>query len=342
MKARSLNLDILFDEGQAFRDYLLHVPNVLFGVPCFLDALYRLLDVRGTGETLEDNLKKIVYDLRMPMRMNLNDRFYSDTVDWYHFGMAKHKYFCTSCGYEMIDEFFTTQYIQAPSHDKICAGCQLQSFLDRQHQHLLVEKRRCLDALFPHHDGKGFNQDVPIPKNGNTVIRPKTTRTEAPPSPPFQMVDGAIIRPPYVKPFVRDQKIFSDGLHDLPTLQYIAADKAGLVLWRAFETKCHHVECLALFCWPSDRPEKTGRKRIFLFEIPRHPRFPGQARPLGQVGEARGSVEISFRASHTFASALQVHLEMVKKGFQPGDSPDKVVDRARVELFEENCEKAFW
>ena len=349
MKARSLNLDLLFDDGQAFRNYLLHVPNVPFGVPCFLDALYRLLDVQGTGEAQEDNLKKIVYDLRMPVRMNLNDKFDSDKVDWYHLEMAKHKHFCNSCGYEMLDEFFTTQDMRAPPHVRICAGCKLQSFLDRQPQHLLVEKRRCLDALFPHHDGKAFNQDVPIPKNGNTAIRLKTTRTEAPPSPPLQLVDDSICRPRYVKPFVRDQKIPHDGLQGLPTLQYIAADEASGVLWRAFETMSHHLDALR-FSVGLLIDQNGHNSNVYSFLRSRGiPAWVGKPDHWdeGQVGEARTRDDAcfgvsGFRVSHTFASALQVHLEMVKKGFQPGGSPDEVADRARVELFEKNCEEAFW
>lgn len=45
MKARPLNLELLFDEHQALRGYLVHISNVPFGVPCFLDALCRLMDI---------------------------------------------------------------------------------------------------------------------------------------------------------------------------------------------------------------------------------------------------------------------------------------------------------
>lgn len=341
MKAQSLKLDVLFEEKAALRDFLAHIPNMPFGVPCFLDALYRLISIKEV-EDADNERKQAIYDLRMPVRMHLNDKFKDDSHNWYHLQMAKDKYFCTSCGYEMLDDFFTYHGIIAPPDSRVCAGCFLQQFLDEERHHLLAEKKGCVDALFPNHDGRAFNMDVPVPKNGHVVLRLTTTKTKAPPAPMIQVQsDGKIHRPQYIRPFVRDHKRHGDGLHGLPTLQQLA-EEGSAPLWRNFRRNCYQLDA---FCFTvrllvdqqRQRPEEMVISRIQ--DI--YPLSRGKPDHWEERQKPRNE---KYRESHTFATALQKHLEMVERGFQPGvgRGPGKAVDEIRMNLFKENKEKSFW
>ena len=170
MKARTMKLGLLFDKGKAFCDYLHQVPSFPLAVPMFLDALHRYMEVRD-----ERSKKKVIYDLLKPVRLGLERHMDHDWPHWYTAIMGKNLVFCSSCGYETLEEFYSASARDMQPCVRVCAGCTLQRWLDDEDDHLKEYKKQILDTLYPNWSGSKFNKDAPMPQMANGIIKLRST-----------------------------------------------------------------------------------------------------------------------------------------------------------------------
>lgn len=234
MKAKAMKLDLLFSKGNAFCDFLFKVPNYSLAVPSFLDAMFRLVDLqlkkkRGT----QNEHKQLVYDLLKPVRIDLEKNISHDWPHWYTKIMGKYLVFCSSCGYEMLEEFFTAASRNSQPHTRVCAGCLLQLKLDDEGDHLKKKKAATLTTLFPEWDGRSFNHDAPLAAAARGIISLKPTVSECR-APPALIVNnhGDVFQPPFEQPLVRNNKIHFDSLQNLPSLADLVGNSKAVKLWR--------------------------------------------------------------------------------------------------------------
>lgn len=219
MKAKAMNIGLLFSPGKAFLEYLSRVPNYPWAVPGFLDGLYRYLEIDESKPDAESQRRMAIYDFLKPVRLGLEFYMESDWPKWYMQDMGKHLVFCSSCGYKTFQEFFSAESRHSAPHTRICAGCILQCWLDEETDHLKHRKRGALDKLCPDWDRSAFNHDAPILDKGKGLIQLQSTKSVRP-APPGLVVgaNGFVRQPRYQEPLVRDNKIHFDSLRGLPKL----------------------------------------------------------------------------------------------------------------------------
>ncbi|RCI12299.1 hypothetical protein L249_0276 [Ophiocordyceps polyrhachis-furcata BCC 54312] len=317
MKAKALRLGLLFDKGMAFRDFLYTAPNYSLAVPVFLDALYRISDLRYENRTgKEDEFKQAMYDLVKPVRLGLELPDH-DAERWYPKILGKYLVFCSSCGYEMLEEFFTAAVrSDAPPHRRLCAGCILSRRLDREDDHLKQRKMQVLNHLFPKHEAKCFNQDAPLGYEAAGLIRLKTREVERPPSPPVVVnADGHPYQPAYREALVRDNKVCLDSLQNLPSLGDIVQGEEFKTMWYNAFGDGHYVDMYSRLCrrlCDESRDEeaqdiKTTRKvdmrRRVDGGMPDHPEERQPPKPVGVM------------ASHSFSSVIELETYVYDKGW---------------------------
>lgn len=231
MKARAMKLDLLFTKGQAFCDYLYNVPNYTLAVASFLDALHRYVDLQHRTNPSVNELKQAMYDLLKPVRLGL-EVVENDWPHWYTSIMGDYLIFCSSCGYEMLQEFFTALSRCGRPLTRVCAGCTLQRLLDVEPDHLKREKKCVLDSLFPEHNGLQFNKDAPLGQGARGLVRLESTVSKRPAPPPVTVNDdGGQHRPQYIEPLLRDNKIQFDSLQRLPDLGELVGNPRFAKKW---------------------------------------------------------------------------------------------------------------
>ncbi|KJZ71549.1 hypothetical protein HIM_09087 [Hirsutella minnesotensis 3608] len=243
MKARAMKIDLLFTKGKAFCDFLYSVPNYSLAVATFLDGLYRYADLarpkRGKAKS-QNAMRQALYDLLKPVRLGL-ENVEQDWPKYYRDIMGEYLLFCASCGYEMLQEFFTTLVRRdARPQSRICAGCILRRRLDLEADHLKQDKVEILNNLFPSHSGTEFNREAPLLKGVGSLLRLKST-TSIRPAPPGMVVDneGNLYQPQYMQPLVRDRKVHFDCLHGLPSLGDVVGSKKR---WLTVTNRCHKLD----------------------------------------------------------------------------------------------------
>ncbi|PHH83441.1 hypothetical protein CDD82_757 [Ophiocordyceps australis] len=221
MKAKRMRLD-LFDKGKAWRDFLSRVPNYSLAVPVFLDALYRQVDWQAQKKEMRSQKieNEIIFDLLKPVRLGLDhNNAYREEYRGSPCEIAF--WFCASCGYEMLSQFFCREYHGARPTSRFCAGCDLQSVLDREEDHLKQAKLAVLQTLFPDWRPRDFNPDAPLAVASTGIIKLKSVATE----PPLESVaererglefDDSML--------VRDYKSHDDSLQGLPSLQQVVGE----------------------------------------------------------------------------------------------------------------------
>ncbi|POR32752.1 Uncharacterized protein TPAR_07077 [Tolypocladium paradoxum] len=244
MKAKAMKLDLLFSKGNAFCDFLFKVPNYSLAVPSFLDAMYRLVDLQRKKKLGTDNERKqVTYDLLKPVRIDLEKGISHDWPHWYINIMGKYLVFCSSCGYEMLEEFFTAAARNSQPHTRVCAGCLLQLRLDDEGDHLKTKKTTTLTTLFPDWDGKCFNSDAPLAAAARGIISLKSTVSERP-APPALMLNnqGDVFQPQFEQPLVRDNKIHWDSLQNLPSLADLVGNAEAAKLWRTVDHQSNNLD----------------------------------------------------------------------------------------------------
>ncbi|KAF4591983.1 ribosomal protein L36 [Ophiocordyceps camponoti-floridani] len=248
MKSRALSIDLLFDKGKAFRDFLYRTPQYSLAVLVFLDALYRISDLRRTKSDNPHHLREAMYDLLKPVRVDL-EKSEHDWPEYYSHIMGQCLYFCSSCGYEMLEEFFTSKQRQRPPHQRACAGCILTRGLEFETDHLKQEKILVLDHLFPMHNEKDFNKDAPLGYEARGLLRLRTKETTRPPPPPIVVNNlGFPYQPNFEHVMVRDSKIHFDSVQNLPTLGELIKDRVCKDRWIKALNESNYVDMYSRLC----------------------------------------------------------------------------------------------
>ncbi|KAG6201818.1 hypothetical protein E4U35_005592 [Claviceps purpurea] len=239
MKAKRMKLGLLFDQDKAFCTYLNHVPNYPLAVPTFLDAMYRYAEVRH-----EPSRQTILYDLLKPVRLGLERYMDQDWLNYYSNVMGKHMVFCSSCGYETLEEFYSSFALHVPHpHRRRCAGCTLQRWLDGEVDHLKAQKRQILDTLFPDWHGSDFNPDAPVLSSMTGLLRLESTESVRPDVPRLLLdSNGEMYCPRIKEAFVRDNKSHLDSLQQLPSLSELLHGLGSVERWGHVDNKCNNLD----------------------------------------------------------------------------------------------------
>ncbi|KPM38617.1 hypothetical protein AK830_g7966 [Neonectria ditissima] len=221
LKARQMNIGLLFDEDKAFRKYLSQLPLLPLAVECFLDGVHRYCKASQTDQGVARNrfdLREAMYDLLKAVRLGMEDLRH-DWPDWYGCQMGKNLVFCSSCGYDMPEEFFTNSAREARPYTRVCAGCMLRYTMETEDEHQKPEHFDILTSIFPNWMGDRFNQDAPLDPAAEGLFRLRTTKSIRPPPPPLQInAAGHVFQPQFEHPLVRDNKYSRDSLEMLPSL----------------------------------------------------------------------------------------------------------------------------
>ncbi|KAG5997227.1 hypothetical protein E4U52_004660 [Claviceps spartinae] len=239
MKAKRMKLGLLFDQDKAFCTYLNQIPNYPLAVPTFLDAMYRYADARH-----EPSRQTILYDLLKPVRLGLERYMDQDWSNYYSNVMGKHMVFCSSCGYETLEEFYSQFALHVPHpHRRRCAGCTLQRWLDGEVDHLKTQKRQILDTLFPDWHGTDFNQDAPVLSSMTGLLRLQSTKSVRPDVPRLLLdSNGEMYCPKIKEAFVRDNKSHLDSLQHLPSLSELLHGLGSVERWAHVYSKCNNLD----------------------------------------------------------------------------------------------------
>lgn len=176
IKAQSMGLKLLFDKDGAFMKYLIRIPNVPLGVPCFLDGLYRYLDLAKTQQAESAEMKKALFDMLKPVCIDVDRRWEdeSSVARWYRDAMGKEQSNCTVCGFSTLPQFFEH------GCNQMCAVCHLALNMRKQRPDFM-DAMACPKTLYEH--VKKFkklegNDEAPIPKYAAGLLK----RVKAPDS----------------------------------------------------------------------------------------------------------------------------------------------------------------
>ncbi|PTB77931.1 hypothetical protein M440DRAFT_1227912 [Trichoderma longibrachiatum ATCC 18648] len=221
MKAKAMELGQLFEKHGALMDWLAKVPNVPLGPYCFLDALYRYLEVGDEDPGRDDKRTQATYDLLKPIRVALEP---SVSLDWpvYYTKQMGRKYFCSSCGYETFRELFPTRATWLPRYRRTCGACEMQAALDEENDHCKAWRLDLLDIICPLWQRRKFNMDAPLYSNGAGLISLESTETNR---------ESHLAPELHNMPLIRDNKRNWDSLVGLPSLENIAKGSITAGLW---------------------------------------------------------------------------------------------------------------
>ncbi|KAF4344646.1 hypothetical protein FBEOM_1387 [Fusarium beomiforme] len=222
LKARKMGIRLLMDRDAALMKYLSDLPMLPGLIFEFLDGLYRYLDLKEVKSKDKTAVKRAMYDMIKAVRTGLEEPVYKSTSDPSDFVLQKvHSFFCQSCGYKMLDIFFSDWQTHLPEHRRTCTGCDLQACLDKQSDHLKQQKQDLMGHFLEKDwDPKGFNLDAPVHGDGRLLLSLHTRKTTRDPPPPMVVTpDGDFYQPPYEMQLVREDKQSNDCLQGLPSLQ---------------------------------------------------------------------------------------------------------------------------
>lgn len=229
LKAKAMGMRLLFDKDKAFCEYLWRIPQLPLSMAGFLDGLYRYIDLKEPhGSSAK---QKALYDLLKPVRLGL-EPLKEDWPKWYNHTMGKCTAFCSSCGNEMLQDFFSMDQRLGQPRYRICAGCTLRKWLDGEVDHGKQDKRDCLKLLFPAWKPNKFNHEARMDSRGRDLLRLKTKTEVQPAPPPLQVnANGHVFQPAFNYELVRDNKVVEDSLQDLPGLRELADDNLYAMHW---------------------------------------------------------------------------------------------------------------
>ncbi|KHN96747.1 uncharacterized protein MAM_05303 [Metarhizium album ARSEF 1941] len=309
MKTKKMNLDLLFDKDEAFCEYLGRVPLPPLAVPTFLDALHRYMEVKDGGPKRE-----VIYDLVKPVRLGLDRHMDRDWQNGYMLTLAQNLVFCSSCGYETLEEFYSAAARETQPHRRVCAGCTLQRWLDEEDDHLKSYKKQALDTLYPKWKGLGFNHDAPMPRAAKAIIKLRCTTSERPDT-NHTTVDGegAMYTRQVMLDLLRDNKVHWDSLADLPTLSELLDDGKT---WGHFYNKCNNLDvyCRAVRC--AAEQGEGGEEGNSL----RRSRFDGGVPDTAEELQPSSSL-VRGVPCHDIASAVMFHAGLTAKGWGAREKP---------------------
>ncbi|KAJ4311359.1 hypothetical protein N0V84_010487 [Fusarium piperis] len=219
LKAKRMNIQLLMDRDRALMTYLSKLPLVPLQVFGFLDGLYRYLDLMAARSADKNAVQQAMYDILKPVRIGL-EPMENDWPNFYCHEMGQTMMFCSSCGYEYLEDFFTQSGRSARPHSRVCAACTLRLWLDEEPDNGKRDGKEIWEPFFPKWKRAEFNADAPLHQHGKDLIQLKSTEEVRPFPPPPQIdAQGNVFRPPFTEPLVRDGKIHNDSLQNLPTLR---------------------------------------------------------------------------------------------------------------------------
>lgn len=245
IKARSMGIELLFEEDKAFRRYLSQLPLLPLAVERFFTGLerhreagfvYNGIDFSNFDAdfTARTRLAKWeahegMYDALKAVRLGV-ENICRDWPHWYGHVMGANLVFCSSCGHEMVEEFFLEASRGARPETRVCAGCLLRKQMDGEVNHQRQDVLRTLTILFEAWNGYEFNKDAPLEYGLDAMFRLKSTGTVRAPGPLMYVnVNGHLAQPHHMHALVRDNKIHKDSLQNLPTLEgLLHANTEGL------------------------------------------------------------------------------------------------------------------
>ncbi|CAH0029484.1 unnamed protein product [Clonostachys rhizophaga] len=299
LKSRAMNLKLLFDRDSPFRDFLFQVPNLPFGVPCFLDALYRYVDIQGDSLRAQRERRRALFDLLKPIRLHLDDAFDKDWPSWYLNEMGENLITCASCGYETLGEFYPVDIRNAGPDHTICAGCTLQRWFDKQAHHLRLVKLDNLKVLFTAWEAYDFNLYAPVEASASGILNLKVERITKP-------GDTAQLHH-------KQNKMHFDSLQNLPSLEKLG-DLSGdsELIWRKFMFECEQTDLFCRVVRLLCAKKKPGKGDKFLTSFaPSH--TPDH---VDEMQKAR--LRTYERQSHDFKTVMDAHVGHVEKRWAPG------------------------
>ncbi|KAK7430283.1 hypothetical protein QQZ08_003258 [Neonectria magnoliae] len=265
LKAREMGLKLLFDEDKAFRKYLSQLPLLPLAVESFLDGIHRYCQATETDQALSTgsnrfDVREAMYDVLKAVRLGM-ENIRHDWPDWYGHHMGKYMVFCSSCGYEMPEEFFIMLVRPNLPHRRVCAGCMLRKTMETEDEHQKLEAFDALTTLFDDWKENDFNLDAPLPLAAEGLFKLRTTDTVRPEPPPMYInADGILYQPQFEHAFVRDNKYSRDSLQSLPSLSRLLdldfEVKREAVMVRAV---CSDVNRLATQLLTAFYPKRTGK-----------------------------------------------------------------------------------
>lgn len=228
LKSRRMGIGLLMDQKGAFRKYLDNLPLQPLQIMSFLDGLYRYLDLVDARSNDKNAMKRAYYDMSKAIRMGL-ENLENDWPEYYCRGMGETLMFCSSCGRETMQELFTIRNRALTPWSRKCSACCLRRVLDLEEDHEKDKKFSVLNKLFPEWAPLAFNHDAPLHRAGHALMRLKTTDSVRPDPPPVQIIGGEWHRPTHREPLVRDQKLCSDSVQNLPSLEKLLTENQDLM-----------------------------------------------------------------------------------------------------------------
>ncbi|KAM0203537.1 hypothetical protein ACHAPA_000507 [Fusarium lateritium] len=225
LKSRRMGLSLLMDHDAAFMTYLSNLPLMPAMVFDFLDGLYRYLDLQKVDPDNCNALKQAMYDMTKAIRIGL-ERLDKDWPNYYMKEMGKGLVFCSSCGYELLPEFYIGAELRNQPHRRTCSACYLQFWLDREQDHQKIPARDLMSVFYPDWEPKAFNVDAPLLKEGRELVRMGTRKSVRDPEPLIRILpNGEQYVPTFKIELVRDFKDHEDSVQGLPDLETLLLEK---------------------------------------------------------------------------------------------------------------------
>lgn len=305
LKARQMNLGLLFEPDQALRQFLFRLPNPPLSMPSFFDGVYRCLEHSGASDDMTK--RRAMFDLTKPIRLGLETNL--DDEKWYLEEMGCYLPFCSSCGYEMLFELFPAGTRRVDPHRRVCAGCSLQNLFDNEPHDMRPWKIALLSTLMPRWHGTAHNPDAPIHADAHGLMKLISTwrgdehEHEHAKAATLQAPNGSSAAGPVVTPHViplrRDNKMHADSLSNLPSLEELVT-RGGATLWGKMFDDSHRADWYA-----------RARQRTQVEAGMSRRNLPADA--YGEVwARTRHAREVQ---SHEYISAIRTHQVMEAMGW---------------------------
>ncbi|KAM0440946.1 hypothetical protein ACHAPT_000249 [Fusarium lateritium] len=305
LKSRRMKIGILMDREAAFMTYLSKLPFIPLQIFSFLDGLYRYLDLMAAKSTDKNAIKQALYDVVKPVRMGLVP-IGKDWPSYYCEQLGKNMMFCSSCGYEYLQEFFTAEGRRSRPQTRVCAACTLRIWLDDEEDHGKKHGQEIWEPFFPDWRPFCFNVDAPLHQHGEALLRLKSRDTVRP-LPSLRVgPDGNLFRPRHEEHLVRDNKVHRDSVQNLPPLRAMFNRTTyRMAMYRARAIDARRTVAILL---QGFYPPSTGKGVGFRDVIPDHyHENQGRARTGNSLGKESNTFEtatIFFQDLETEGSGL--------------------------------------
>lgn len=312
MKAKAMSIKILFSKDKGFCKYLNKVPNYPLAVPTFLDALNRYVEIKPKSNGVANKRRQVIYDLLKPVRLGIETNIDDDWLKWYSHTMSQNLVFCSSCGYETLEEFFSAAARNMRPHTRVCAGCILQRWLDEEADHLKTYKRQILQTLCPKWKGNEFNKDAPVLQSAKAILRLKSQNPERTSVQATSINSaGEMHTRRYLLDLVRDNKIHCDSVQNLPPLSDLVSGKESVTAWGHVYNQCNNLDvyCRSVRRVREERDASFGKQNTWIGAradggLPDHTEEVQPPRSDGGAAQC-----------HDFNSAIMLYGGLIVKGW---------------------------